>query len=141
MTDWPPGFCDDPANAYSRRISCWKRRVILSPSSYDDSTEFLDSLAIHPYHPLLLAILLGCILCLHKVDVSPCWSANIGTSTYRNPLVNVAYEFVLSPQQSPTCLVCFTREFCEMGDRWPYSRCFVVCCFQDLFRTVYNIII
>ena len=39
-----------------------------SSSSCAESTEFLDSLAIHPYHPLLLVGLQGSILDSHKAN-------------------------------------------------------------------------
>ena len=29
----------------------------------------------------------------------------------------------------------------EMGGRWPYSCCFVGCCFQDLFNIAHNIFV
>ena len=37
-------------------------------------------------------------------------------------------------QQCPVCLVRLTWIVFMMGSRWPYSRCFVVCCRQDLLR-------
>ena len=44
-------------------------------------------------------------------------------------------------QQHLACLVCVTWTVCEMGCRWSYSRCFVGCCFQDLFKTVHSILV
>ena len=43
-------------------------------------------------------------------------------------------------QQCPACLVRLTWIVFVMGGRWPYSRCFVGCCRQDLFsiaRSIY----
>ena len=37
-------------------------------------------------------------------------------------------------QQCPACLVRLNWMVCKMGVKWPYSCCFVVCCFQDLFK-------
>ena len=30
---------------------------------------------------------------------------------------------------------------CMMGGRWPYSRCFVGCCLQDLFNIAHSILV
>ena len=38
-------------------------------------------------------------------------------------------------QQCPECLVRLTVIVFVMGGRYPYSCCFVGCCFQDLFNT------
>ena len=37
-------------------------------------------------------------------------------------------------QQCPTCLVRLIRMVFEMGGWWPYSCCFVWCCFLNLFH-------
>ena len=37
-------------------------------------------------------------------------------------------------QQCPACTVRLTLIIFVMGDRWPYSWCFVGCCLQDLFN-------
>ena len=34
----------------------------------------------------------------------------------------------------PTCLVRLTWIVYNMGGKWPYSYCFVGCCFRDLFN-------
>ena len=44
-------------------------------------------------------------------------------------------------QQCPTCLVRLIWIVLEMGGRWPYSCCFVACCFQDLFNIARRIIV
>ena len=44
-------------------------------------------------------------------------------------------------QQCPGCLVHFIWKVLEMGGRWPYSCCFVGCCFQDLFDIVHSILV
>ena len=42
-------------------------------------------------------------------------------------------------QQCPTCLVlCMVL---ELGGKWPYSCCFVECCFQDLFNIAHSILV
>ena len=42
-------------------------------------------------------------------------------------------------QQYTACLVCLTWMVIEFGGMWPYSRCFVGCCFQDLFKIACSI--
>ena len=42
-------------------------------------------------------------------------------------------------QQCPACLVRLTWIVFVMGCRWPYSCCFVGCCFQDLFNIAHSI--
>ena len=44
-------------------------------------------------------------------------------------------------QQLPACLARLTWIVCEMGGKWPYSHCFVWCCFQDLFKTARCILV
>ena len=44
-------------------------------------------------------------------------------------------------QQSPVCLVCLTWMVLEMGGKWPFSCCFVGCCFQDLFNIAQSILV
>ena len=43
-------------------------------------------------------------------------------------------------QQFPTCLVCLIWMVLEMVGRWPYSCCFMGCCFLDLFNIVCSIL-
>ena len=44
-------------------------------------------------------------------------------------------------QQCPACLVRLTCIVFVMGGRWPYSRCLVGCCRQDLFNIARNIFV
>ena len=44
-------------------------------------------------------------------------------------------------QQCPACLVRLTYIVFMMGGRWPYSRCFVGCCLQDLFNIARSILV
>ena len=42
------------------------------------------------------------------------------------------------------CLVCLVHRIwmvLEMGGRWPYSSCFMGCCFQDLFNILQSILV
>ena len=44
-------------------------------------------------------------------------------------------------QQCPACLVRVTWIVFVMGGRWPYSCCFVGCCFKDLLNIARSIIV
>ena len=62
------------------------------------------SLAIHPNHSSFLVGLLGCILCLHRANVSLCLSTNTGTSMWRSPQENIANEVVFTSPVVPHVL-------------------------------------
>ena len=44
-------------------------------------------------------------------------------------------------RQCPACLVSLIWMVLEMDGRWPYSYCFVGCCFQDLFNMARSILV
>ena len=44
-------------------------------------------------------------------------------------------------QQYPACLVCLICIVFVVGGRWPYSWCFVGCCFQEVFNNACNILV
>ena len=44
-------------------------------------------------------------------------------------------------QQCPVCLVRLILMVLDMGDRWPYSSCFVECCFLDLLNMTRGILV
>ena len=44
-------------------------------------------------------------------------------------------------QQCSACLVCHTLIVSKTVGKWPYKCCFVGYCFQDLFKTVYGILV
>ena len=44
-------------------------------------------------------------------------------------------------QQYPTYLNHLIWMVLEMGGEWPYSCCFVGCCFQDLFNIAHSILV
>ena len=63
-----------------------------------------------------------------------------GRPTFGRPWVGVHRSKSLMSsslllQQCPTCLVRLTLRNFLMGSRWPYSYCFVGCCFSGLFNT------
>ena len=65
--------------------------------------------------------------------VGSSWLSCLCLSMWRSPQEYVAYEFVLTSPAVSACLVHLTW-IVFMGGRWPYSCCFVECCFQDLFK-------
>ena len=104
--------------------------------------EVLDSLSLsiyNRYHPsLLTGLLLSCILCPHRTDVSFWWSSKTGTSMYRSSLENVAYEFF---QQCSGYLARLNWMVCEIGGKLPYSCCFEGYCSQDLIKIEHSILV
>ena len=44
-------------------------------------------------------------------------------------------------QQCPACLAHLVCMVFEMGGRWTYSCCFVVCCLHDLFNTARSFLV
>ena len=87
-------------------------------------------------HPSLLAGLLCYVwyqcravidrfLAGHPTLVCPCEGVHRSTSIM---------SLSLLLQQCLTCLVHLIWMVFEMGGWWPYSCCFVGCCFQDLFN-------
>ena len=80
---------------------------------------------------------------LHPVSTqSWCLQVFDGRPTLARPCVGVHKRTSLMNsslllQQCPACLVHLTWMVWEMGGRWPYNCCFMVCCFQDLFKTSY----
>ena len=66
--------------------------IIISPAALISLT--------HSRHPSLLSFASGWssrlhLVSVHRADVSLYWSAKIGTSMYKCPKKNIAYEFVL----------------------------------------------
>ena len=92
------------------------------------------------HHSSLSSIASGRSSRLHPERVEISWSANICMFVWRGAFEKVAYEFVLL-QQRPACLVRLIWMVLEMGGRWPYSCCFVGCCFQDLFNIAFSILV
>ena len=89
------------------------------------------SLGIQPYHPLLIASLLDNIQCPYRnVEGKFSWFGQYWNVHARCPLRSLS----LFLQQCPSCLVRFTWMVLKMGDRWPYSWCFVGCGFHDMFN-------
>ena len=73
-----------------------------------------------------------------RAVVSSYWSANTGITMWRGPLENVTYKFVFASPAIPHVLFVLAL---EMGRKWPYSCCFVGCCFQDLFNITRSILV
>ena len=88
--------------------------------------------------PSLIADPLDCIHCLHWTDLCE--------SLLECPCVEVrkwTFQMSLSlfPQHRPECLARLYWMECEIGRMWLYTRSFVGCYFQDLFKTAHNILV
>ena len=69
-----------------------------------------------------------------------CWSANPGVSMCWSPKENFINDFITA---CPACFVPLTGMVgmvCMLGSKWPYSYCFVRCCFRDLFKTALRVL-
>ena len=81
--------------------------------------------------------------------VSPhscCMYVRAGRPAFAQPYVGVHRSTSLMSsslflQQWLACLVRVTWIVFVMGGRWPYSWCFVGCCFQDLFNIACSILV
>ena len=84
---------------------------------------------------------------LHPVSShSCCMYVRAGRPAFARPYVGVHRSSSLMSsslflQQCPACLVRLTLIVFLMGGRWPYSRCLVVCCYQNLFNIARNILV
>ena len=84
---------------------------------------------------------------LHPVSPhSCCMYVRAGRPAFARPHVGVQRSTSLMSsslllQQCPACLVHLTWRVFMMGERWPYSWCFVGCCRQDLFNISLNILV
>ena len=92
------------------------------------------------YHSSRPSITSGRSSRLHPVSVQSCcrWVL-IGRSTLARPCKGVHRRTLLMSsslllQLCPACLVRLNWMVLEMGGWWPYSCCFVGCCFQDSFN-------
>ena len=83
------------------------------------------------------------IQCLHKAAV--CKFLLVGQHCHRLcEGVHWRTSFISLSLLLQQCLACLLRLIwmvLEMGGRWPYSRCFVGCCFQDLFSIARSILV
>ena len=105
--------------------------------------DFLDSLANHPYHPLLPA---GLVYILYPCSAVVGWYVLLDRPTLVCPCewvhrrTSLMISFLLLQQYSPY-LVHLIWMVLEIGGRWQYNCCFVGCCFLDLFSTIHNILV
>ena len=147
---WAPG--PHHTHIYIYRITC----VLAGFSSHDNSINiyisswschtssmyFSLSLAIHPYHPLLPAGLLNNIQCPYRAVVGKFllvgqhWHVRVKRSTGE---CHICRSLLL--QQCPACFVHLIWMVLEIGCRWPYSCCFVECCFQNLLNLSCSILL
>ena len=98
-------------------------------------------------HPSLSSIVLGWSSGLHPVSAQNyCMYDRAGRpafdrlceGAYRSTSLTISF---LLRQQCPACLVRLILIVFVMGGRWPYSRCFVGCCLQDLFNIALSIFV
>ena len=84
---------------------------------------------------------------LHLVSSqSCCMYVRAGRPDFARPYVGIHRSTSLMSSslllhQCPACLVRLTWIVFVMGGWWPYSRCFVVCCPQDLFNIARSILV
>ena len=105
-------------------------------------TDFPLSFAIRLYHPSLPAGLPGYFLCPYIAVVD---KFSLVRPTFARPCERVNKKTSLMSsylllQQCPACLVSLIWMVFEMDGRWPYSYCFVGCCFQDLLSIARSIL-
>ena len=99
----------------------------LSPLSLSLSYTHTHNTHTHTHHSSLSFIAFGTFSGSHLVrpaPACPCEGVHL-----RKSLMSSALPF----QQCPECLVRLIRMVLETESKWPYSCCFVGCCFQDLF--------
>ena len=83
----------------------------------------------------------------HPVSSHSCWTyVRAGRPAFAGPCVGVHKSTSLISsslllQQCPACLVRLTWIVFVIGGRWPYSRCLVRCCRQDLFKIARSILV
>ena len=70
----------------------------------------------------------------------------VGRPTLARPCEEVHWRTSLMSsslhlQQCPACFDCLIWTVLEMAGRWPYTRCFVGCCFQVLFNMTRSILV
>ena len=84
---------------------------------------------------------------LHPVSShSCCMYVLAGRPDFARPYVGVhgstsLMSLSLLLRKCLACLVCLTWIVFMMGDRWPYSWCFMGCCRQDLFNIARSILV
>ena len=101
------------------------------------------TISCYPSIYLLLPIASGKSSRPHLVSVHSCcrccsWSSYICASVWRRASI-MSSSLLL--QQCPACLVRLIWMISKMGGRWPYSCCFVGCCYQDLFNVACSILV
>ena len=95
-------------------------------------------------HPSLSSIAPGRSSKLHSLSVqSCCRQVLVGRQILARPCEGVHRKKSLTSsslllQQCLTCLVCLTWMLLEIGSKWQYICCFVMCCFPDLFNIAHS---
>ena len=86
-------------------------------------------------HPSLSSIQLTACIGTQLLYISSSWSSCLCSFLWGILRTTLLMSSSLLLQQCPGCLVPLIWMVFKMGARWPYSRCFVGCCRQDLFHT------
>ena len=98
-------------------------------------------------HSSLSSIDLGRSSGLYPVSAqSCCMYVRAGRPAFARPCEGVHRSTSLTSSslllhQWPACLVRLILIVFVAGGRWPYSRCFVGCCLQDLFNIARSILV
>ena len=112
--------------------------------SYDDNhyTTGTSIIILWLFQSVYLVIAFGKSPWRHTVFTQIWWiSFSPSANTARMSIERRFFSSYLLLQQIPACLAHFTWMVLEIGSKWPYSSCFLRCCFQDLFKTAFNILV
>ena len=138
-----------PHNIPTTIPTCWNQTFIIQYIYiyiYHVVSPAWISLALS-CHSSLLFIASGRSSGLHPVSSqSCCMYVRAGRPAFVRPYVEVYWSTSLMTsslllQQCPACPVRLTWIVFVMGDKWPYSWCFVGCCLHALFNIARSIFV
>ena len=89
----------------------------------------------------LLAGLLAYIMCPHRAAVVIAGRLTLARPYERIQKRTSLMSLSLLLQKCQVYLIRPSRMVLKMGGKWPYSCCFVGCCFQDVFITARSILV
>ena len=156
--DWYSGY-----RAHFRRfLQVYHMHFFSSAHTHTHTHTYIYIIYIYIYHLVVpsawISLTLSCYSSLsfiasgwssllHSVSSqSFCMLVRAGCPAFARPFEGVHTSTLLMSsslllQQCPACLVRLTLIVFVMGDRWPYSCCFVECCLQDLFNIARSILV
>ena len=97
------------------------------------------SLPVRPYHLLLPAGPLICILCPHRAVVGKFLLTN--QHWLLHVLESIGERHFVLAFPAMFCMSCWSWMVLEMGGKWLYSCYFLLCCFPDLFTITRGILV